>query len=172
MDWYEKIYHLKKLEEENAKNGYGGEYFIDISYVIPKWQPNELETLIKPYPWLPEEYINFVKEFDNLGLAFCVFYGSVGSKGILLSDEIKYFKSIIGKNYFPFGKDADPSIFTLDKSGAVWRFDRVDWYKTKEKYADSFQGFVEDCLMGKRYHEFTTIKGDTYYDLLKSLDWT
>ena len=43
MDWIEKIYHLQKLESEEAKNGYQGEYFIDICYEIPKWEKRELE---------------------------------------------------------------------------------------------------------------------------------
>ena len=171
MDWIEKIYHLQKLESEEAKNGYQGEYFIDICYEIRKWEKRELEELIKPYPWLPESYINFIKEFDNLGLAFCTFYGSKGVGGITIQEEIEYFQPIIGMDYFPFGKYADGSLFAISKDGIVYFFNEDDCFETKEKCADSFKDFVEECLIGKRYNEFAIIEDNTYYDLLKSLGW-
>lgn len=168
MNWIEKVLYLRDKKE---KEGYGGEYFIYISYEDPKWQQNELEQLIEPYPWLPESYINFIKKFDNLGLAFCTFYGSKGVGGITIAEEIKYFKPILKEDFFPFGKDAYGSLLTIGKDGGVYYFDRYRNFTQIKKYAHSFEEFVEECLMGKRYHEFDDIEDNTYYDLLKSRGW-
>lgn len=174
MNWIEKVRHLKKLEEEDEKNGYKSEYLIDINYDESRWKSGEIESIIRPYLWIPESYVRFIKEFDNLGLSFVVFFGSEDLNGIPLVKELQYWREEgLSEDYFPFGKDAGGSIFTFNKNSEVLRFDAHDYeLKIPEKIADSFEEFVGECLMGKRYAEFSFIEGDGYYDLLKDLGWT
>lgn len=170
MNWIEKIKYLKIRRE---KEGYNGRYFVDINYESPKWQSDEIEDIIRPHPWLPKSYIGFIKEFDNLGLAFVSFYGSKGVNGIPLKEELAYWREEgLSENYFPFGKDPAGGVFTFNKSGEViWFLDDDYEFENPQKIADTFEEFVGECLMGKRYAEFNIIEDDPYYDLLKNLGW-
>lgn len=172
MNYIEKTRHLKKLDEEDMKTGYSSIYHIDIRCRKSCWQPNELELLLKPYPYVPKEYIDFIKEFDNLGLSFTTFYGSKAGDVISLAEEIEYWRQYLKEDYFPFGKDVDGSVFTINRNKEIILFWREDFEcKDPIKVANSFEEFVGECLMGKRYHEEADIENDSYYDLLKSLGW-
>ena len=168
MDWKSKIYYLKKLYEQDAKNGYQSKYLIDIGYECPKWRQGELENIVKPYSWIPRSYLEFIKEFDSLGLAFIVFYGSEGVCGIPLGKEIEYWREEgLSEDYFPFGKYADGSIFVFHKNGGVYFINYYDYeFENPEKICDSFEEFMRDYVLGKKYNKFGARD-----ELFESLGW-
>lgn len=171
MNWIEKVRYLKHLKETGEKSD---EYYIDITPEKNRWQPNELDNIIKNYAYLPNEYIEFIKEFDNLGLSFVTFYGSKGGKIIPLADEIielSEYTDIFKKNYFPFGKDADGSVFAFNQNQQVVRFDieDYDFEEEPEHISDNFVEFIDQYVLGPKC-EFNLIDPDCS-GLYKSLGW-
>jgi len=169
MNWIEKVRFLKEAKESKK---YLGKYFIDIGPEDNLWRPGELEGILIEYPYVPGSYREFVKEFDNLGLGFVVFYGSEAGGIIVLKEEVEYWRDILKGEYFPFGKDADGSIFTFNKRGEVIYFSREDFdCKDPIKITDSFEEFIGECLLGKRYTEFETTENNSFYDFMKLQGW-
>ncbi len=171
MNYIEKVKHL--IERANKKDYDRDKYYLDIVAIEkPFWKDNELEALIKGYDYLPHSYIQFIKEFDNLGLSFVTFYGSKLGRIIPLEEELEYWEQLLKGDHFPFAKDPEGGVFTIDRNQRIIFFDRYDFDCERPiKIADSFAEFVEECLMGKRYHEFEYIENNQYYDFLKSLGW-
>lgn len=180
MTYIEKVRYLAKLKQNNDYDE--DKYYIDISPEEIHWQEGELEKIIKPYGFVPEEYIDFVKEFDNLGLSFATFYGSkhIISRGFQPTwntglqeyiDELLEYSDIFKKDYFAFGKDPAGSVFAFNNNQEVIYFDIEDYdFENPEKIADNFIEFVDDCLMGKRLGEFLDEESE-YYQYIKHLGW-
>ena len=61
----------------------------------------------------------------------------------------------------------------LDKQGKVrlWSKDDYDFEKKPENLAETFEEFVGECLLGKRYGEFTSTENDSFYDFMKAQGW-
>jgi hypothetical protein len=169
MNYIEKVKYLIEREE---KGDYDKEkYDPDVRFRKNKWKENELEEIIKEYDFVPESYVRFVKEFDNIGLTFCVFYGSK-AQGLALAEEIEEFKEYYDntENYFPFAKDADGSTFAFNQNQEVMHLYIKDYeIKEPKKIADTFDEFMNDCLMGKKYIKL--VEDDDTYAYFKHLGW-
>lgn len=168
MNWLDKVRLLK-----DKFDLYGLiDLSLDVDFFKNCWQPGELEELVKKYPYLSKEYVEFIKEFDGCGIAWVTFYGSQNSPIISIREEIDYWQDKLKGNYFPFGKDADGSIYTFNKKGEVIYFDEYDYELEKpEKIASSFIKFVDDYLLGKRFKEFNNIEKSKFYDFLVAQGW-
>ncbi len=90
-----------------------------------------------------------------MGLSFVTFYGSKAGKIIPLSDEIEElaeYTDIFRKEYFPFGKDVDGSVFAFNRKQEVVWFDieDYDFENPPKKLADSFEEFIRDYVLGEK----------------------
>ena len=147
------------------------------------WKDGELESIIKSYPYVPESYIKFIKEFDGIGMSFADFYGSkhirtpglnpVWNVGLVdYIEELSEYTDCFKYDYFPFGKDPSGSVFAFNQKQEVVYFDIEDYLfeQEPEKIADNFEEFIEECVLGKRLDESL---GDTskHYQFLQSLGW-
>jgi hypothetical protein len=170
MNWREKVKYLIE-REENEKPG--DPYFYDVCFNGNCWQPGEIEETVDEYPWLPQSYLDFIKEFDGISIAFLRFYGSKNGDAIPLHEEIAEHKPYLKKDYFPFGRDADGSIFIMNHKGEIFWWDEYDYEFEKEPkwLANSLEEFVGDCILGKRYGEFVNIEKNKFYPFLKSEGW-
>jgi|GEM_PF-2747374 len=170
MKWEEKV---RLLKSEKERVGYSGPYLLDICPSVPSWKKGELEGFLVNYPYLPKAYIEYLKEFDSTSVAFCNFYGSQEANGLKLSEEIAQHKPLLKDNYFPFASDADGSVFMFNKKGRILWWDRYDYDFEQEPkiLAETFEEFVGECLLGKRFSTFDSVKENSYYDFLKSQGW-
>ncbi len=162
---------------ERSKNKQPGDpYFYDVNPKEITWSPQELEVIYSKYAWLPKEYIEFLKEFDGISIAFCRFYGSKKGIAIILDEQVNLHKSLLQDDYFPFASDADGSIFLFDKQGRVcwWDIEDYDFEHKPKILAETFEEFVSECLLGGRYIEFDSIniENNTFYKFLKDHGWT
>jgi SMI1 / KNR4 family (SUKH-1) len=168
MNWLDKIQILKREFDLSGRTNLS----LDVDFFENCWQQDELEELVREYPYLPSEYIDFIKEFDGCGLAWVTFYGSKNSPIIPLREEIDYWFDKLKGDYFPFGKDASGSIYLFDRKGRVLLFDKYDYeFENPKIIAENFVEFVDKCLLGKRYEEFNYIEKDGFYNFLKSQGW-
>ena len=85
----DKIKFLQKAENDPI---FYKKYFVDISVEKNRWQPGEIDELRQRYPWLSPFYLDFIAEFDALGLSWVVFYGSRNCDVIPIWEEIDYWK--------------------------------------------------------------------------------
>lgn len=168
MDWLDKARTLAECKKNKAP---GGPYFYDIHLRESKWSQGQLDKLKETYPFLPKSYFDFIKEFDSCDLAFAMFYGSVGEQTTSL--KIKELDTYLRRDYFPLAKDADGSIFLIDNQARVCLWDKYDYdfEQEPELIAETFEEFVGECLMGKRYREFDNIQNNPYYDFLVDQGW-
>ncbi len=174
MNVLEKVRFLIKKEQEEYENKYTGPYLIDITPSENRWQPGEIDSLKRAYPWLPDFYLKFIEEFDGLGLAWVVFYGSEKTDGIPLKEELEYWGPYLKNKYFPIGKDADGSVYLFDQQGRIYLHDIEDfeWKNSPQFIAESLEAFIGECLLGKRYREFNGLDPkDTFYQFLVEQGW-
>jgi hypothetical protein len=118
-------------------------------------------------------YIKFIEEFDSCGIGFALFFGSSRSKIISVKKQIEEHKEIFKNDYFPFGKDADGSVFLFNRNGEVLWWDKYDYsFEQKPKFlASSFEEFIDECLLGKRLGEFVTPEKNALYKTLQAQGW-
>lgn len=154
------------------QEGYTGPYLLDISTEKTSWTEEEISELKVRFPFLPEDYLEFIRKYDSLGLAWFVFFGSKKSKIIPLREELDYWAQQMRKNYFPFGKDVGGGIFAFNKKGEIIYFSVDDYqWGTPIFIASNLEEFIGTCLLGRRYGEFDSIKNNTFYDFLKDQGW-
>lgn len=168
MNALEKV---RFLEEQAKIQGYGGLYRFDITSEKSQWKPGEMEALQREYSWLPHFYLDFIREFDSLEVGFFRMYGSDGCNIDPISEEIEYWKEYL-TDEIPIGKYADGSIYTLNKKGEILYYIKDDYECQNPKVvAASFEEFIDQCVLGKRYSEFAFIEDNRFYDFLKSQGW-
>ncbi|MGI4850863.1 MAG: SMI1/KNR4 family protein [Janthinobacterium lividum] len=169
MTALEKVRFLKEIKWNKL---YLDKYFIDISVEENRWQPGEIDELQQQYPWLSQFYLDFIAEFDAVGVAWVVFYGSRNCDVIPIWEEIDYWKDQAKDQYLPFGKDPSGSIYVFDRQNKVLLFslDDEEW-ENPEVHADSLEEFIDQCLLGPQYAEFNSIEKDNFYRLLKDQGW-
>jgi hypothetical protein len=169
MNYIDKVrYMIDRQKREPLTD----EYYIDIHYRDSHWLNRELEEIVKPYPYVPDSYIKFIKAFDSLGLSFVTFYGSQKRNLIPLKTELQEFKPYLGDKYFPFAKHADGSVYVFDQSQKVKLFDIKDYEfeQEPEHIADNFIEFINDYLLGPKY--FGNLeKDDSFSRFLRKVGW-
>lgn len=170
MNWLEKIYFLIK---EDKEVGFKGHYLIDIRYRDKNWSSEEIQTLKNEYPQLPKEYIDFIQEFDSIGIAWVIFYGSKTNNIIPLLKEIDYWREEgLPEEYFPFGKGPGGEVYCFNKKNEVIDFACDDYdFENPIIIASSLEDFVDQCLLGPRYVDFNHIDDDTFYQFMKEQGW-
>ncbi len=172
MNAFEKIEFLKKAEEDNAKGGYKSPYFLDIGYEENKWQPGEIETIHKQYPWLPAYYIEFLKKYDSLGLTWFRFFGSKETNINPIEEDLKDRKDQMRDVYFPFGDSVGGEYFVFNHQGEVLMFEEEDYeWEEPKKIADSLEEFIGECLLGNRFGEFMDAETSRCCKFLKAQGW-
>ena len=171
MNWLEKIDYLIEKKKRSKPNDI---YFYDVTYRDENWQPNELEKIVQSYKYLPKYYINFIHKYDSISLSFVRFFGSQINDINVLSYEIDRCKSLLKDRYFPFGYYADGSVFMFNKKSNVVWWDKYDYdFEEKPRFlAETFEKFIDECLLGKRYGEFSnTDSKDGFANFLRSEGW-
>lgn len=170
---FEKIDLLIEEKKKFLKDIAGYPYLIDIRANENQWTSQELNKLKTDYAWLPPFYFDFIERYDSLGLGWAVFFGSEKANVITIWEEIDYWQENMRDQYFPVAKDADGSIFVLNRQGETYLMHKhdMDW-ENPEYIAESLEHFIEDCLIGKRYAEFNKIEKETFYSFLEKQGWT
>jgi len=168
MNWLDKVKMLRALK----KNRKVGETRVDICLCESSWSKGELEKLEEKLTWIPKIYIDYIREFDSTSVAWCNFFGSQKCDGISIEKQIEEHKDILKNDYFPFAKYPDGSIFLLNQKSEVLWWDKSDYDFEKPKFiAASFDEFMSECLLGKRYGEFSFAETSTFYKTLQAQGW-
>ena len=170
MNWLAKI---SLMIAEKKRVMFSGPYMIDIDFYENTWSDGELESITTPYLWLSKAYIDFIKKYDNIGIAWVTFYGSEAGNIIPLGKEIEFLTSEgLPKKYFPFGKGPGGEVYAFNKDNQVIEFASDDYdFEHPKIMANSLENFVDECLLGKRYTEFNNIEKDRFYQFLQAQGW-
>lgn len=168
MNMMDKIEVLKKAQEAQPIRSY---LEIDVTFEESKWQPGEFEEIQKEYPFLPPSYIDFIRKYDSIGIAWVTFFGSKGAHIISLKEKLEGLKDVLNGKYFPFAKLPSGCLYAFNEKGEVLYFIREDFdFKKPTKIADTFEEFVSECILGKRYLEFN-YENSLFYQFLKKQGW-
>ena len=169
MNWLNKIDFMIAADKSGD---YRGKLFIDINYDEPKWQPHELEALIKPYPWLPQSYRDFIKKYDNMSIAWVVFYGSSAYRAAL-KKEIEELRGYgLPEDYFPFGKGPGGEVYAFNKQGEVIYLASDDYdFESPQKIANDFDDFMNNRLFKDRIANCESSQCTSFYQFLKLQGW-
>jgi len=170
MKALEKINILIEAKKNDSDDS---PYWFDIITEENKWQPGEIESLTKNHPWLPKFYLDFIKEYDSISIAWTVFFGSAENNVLTLKDEIEYWGEHLNKGYFPISNHPSGGTYILNKTGNVMFFEREDfeWENEPQFIANDLEEFIGECLVGKRYLEFGEIEDDRFHLFLKDQGW-
>ncbi len=171
MNWQNKLDYLLTLRN-NPDNK--DRFKIDVLPRTPKWQPVELEGIIKEYPWLPKSYLEYLKKYDETSIVYCRFLGSENNSNFSLQHAInETTEQGLTKNYFPLAYDPGGSLFVFDKKGMVYWWDIEDYEFEREPtlLANSFDDFMDECLMGKKYCDLLGSETDEMWQYYKEQGW-
>lgn len=133
-----------------------------------------IKKLTGRFPQLPISYINFLKEFGDPEIDWFNFYGEFDKGGICLFDILEIWENAkvfeFEKNgCCPIGEDSARDLYCIDKNGQIIVFDSVNVEEPPKLIADSFDEFVGECILGKRYLEF--MDEDDFYHFLQEQGW-
>jgi hypothetical protein len=82
-----------------------------------------LNDLVHSYPWLDNEYLEFLSITDGIHLMAHVLYGSDGSRFPSLHSAVRRWKGIINTtSELPIGADPSGGAILLRKSGDIFHF--------------------------------------------------
>lgn len=122
---------------------------------------------------LPQAYLDLYFEFDGFCISWCDF---LSSTSLLISSIDEYKEALteweFAKDYYPFAKDAGGNIFTFSPHDQkIWMFD-IDYFDQPPEFiAESFNAFMNDCVLGNRYLQFLSMEDDYFYDFLVEQGW-
>lgn len=135
-----------------------------------------IEDLNLKFLALPSAYLEFLKEFDGLNLDWMTFYGSPDAELFSLFDMLKLWEeahelNLIKLDLCPIGEDAGSDLYCLNEKGQVVMLDSEIYEEQEPKLiAESFEIFMDECVLGKRYPEMN-IEDSTFHKFLKSQGW-
>lgn len=127
------------------------------------------------FPSLSDNYLTFLNLYNGLGLDWITLYGSQESKLPSLLETIDIWKEaheldLIKLGCCPIGEDAGADLYCLNEKGEVVMFDSESYEEPQPQFiANSFDEFINECVLGKRYLEF--MEEDDFYHFLKAQGW-
>lgn len=147
--------------------------FIKVLIHIPKKIKSNLEelsSLTRKYPFLDNNYKNFLLLTDGLSLDWCDFLGTTEMPSIF--EYIEMWQERWDMNSLcPIAKDAAGDVFCLSPDGKVRMLDIENIGTEPILIAETFDEFINDCILGQRYKEFSSTDNNPFYKFLKEQGW-
>lgn len=171
MNFMDKVKILKEMYCSNEMSeDVKCHIVIEDNYVSPEF----IEALKSRFPNLSESYLDFLRIYGNPELDWFNFYGESGQTGIPLFDILSIWER---SGIFEFekngcciiGEDSARDVYCINKQGEVIMFDSVNVEEPPKFIAESFDEFVGECILGKRYLEF--MDEDNFYHFLQEQGW-
>ncbi|WP_139016889.1 SMI1/KNR4 family protein [Candidatus Odyssella thessalonicensis] len=136
-----------------------------------------LEELTQNFLPLPLSYLEFLRSNDGIGLDWITLYGSSSSIFPSLFSILNLWKEshnldFLELQYCPIGEDSGSNVYCINKDGAIVMFDS-EIYEEQEPclVSNSFETFIDECVLGKRYPEFSFTEDNEFYDFLVKQGW-
>jgi hypothetical protein len=134
-----------------------------------------LKILKLRFPKLPESYLNFLKAYGDLEIAWFKFYGEGGKYSVSLFEMLNLWEEYdiyhFEKNGFCLiGCDPGGDLYCLNEQGEVIMFDSVNVEEPPKFITDSFDTFMNEHVLGKNYPEFAR-EDNEFYQFLKEQGW-
>jgi len=146
------------------------------SYVYFDRMGNNVERVslfVKQYPFLETGYIEFLKGYNGLRLGWCDFLSLDNTSFPTIVEYLELLQEWeFHPGYIPFAKDAAGAMycFSRERQG-IWYFDVEHFLEEPTYIVSSFEEFINDCVLGKRYGEFSFIENNPFYEFLKTQGW-
>ena len=169
IDYKQKLYRLADIQDLISRSGLQSILSVEVFFETPI--ENDIIELLTIYRFLPDNYIEFLQNYNG-GLIgrFMMF----GADGVVPIVAIKAAESVnsIGKKLFekncPIAALSNKNIIYLASDRTIWEFYKNNNFSVG-KIANSFEEFMNDCVFGERYLEFNgNDKNDEVYDYLKT----
>lgn len=168
VSYIKKLYYIADLYDLLHNSGISTDFLPSVAFDYPP-EPkiNELKT---KYPFLPENYVNFLNVHNGCIIGDFMLYGLDDESSFQISCIMELIsnsgeKVEISQNVYPIGWIGEYPI-CISLSGEILMIKSKD--DSFEKIADTFDSFMNDCVFGDRYNDFSD---DTeIYDYLISVD--
>ena len=133
-------------------------------YVKEKGASSEsISELQKKYPFVSEEYIEFIKFTDGADIAQCRLYGTTEySNGEEMYSE-EYPKDI----WFPFGHEAGGDPLLLHQNGKVAIGKAKNISGEYQYLASNFSEFLSEVLMGSLFPSIFRVNEESFGEFIK-----
>lgn len=137
-----------------------------------------LRELQRKYPFLDEDYSQFLSLTDGASLWMYEFYGSGVSEMSALEDLYERWRSNVDQlRVFPFAEDPNGNCIAMRVGGEIVQFDfRAESDSDCIVLARSFSELVGEVLMGERFYSLfdvppSEIEDNEWIDYLKQRGW-
>jgi hypothetical protein len=157
MNWKEKFRFVSQYLEANDD--------IDQDFYIKEAGANSetLSVLSTKYPFISEEYIEFIRVTDGADIAQCRLYGS----SEYAHGEEMYSGEYKNNEWFPFGHEAGGDPLLLEHSGKVAIGTGKSVSGEFEYIANNFSEFLSEILMGTNYPSIFRIGKENYSEFIQ-----
>jgi hypothetical protein len=144
MSWQKKLAHIRAIAPQR-------EDLVTVVDCAPSGAPTEfLDTLTARYPFLPADYLEFLRTCDGAQLDHCVLFGS-GRHGFpSLGDLERRWTTEPGAEQFPFGEDSGGGALFISADVTVGLAEPQAPHEQRI-IAGSFNEFLDEVLMGRQY---------------------
>jgi hypothetical protein len=122
------------------------------------------------YPFLAQDYLDFLRTVDGLQIDMCCLFGSGATPFPSIPQAITRWSVYLDSTRFvPIGEDAGGACFALKENGEIWRFDQDPPAPDNPKQLSaSFSDFLDNVLMGSRFPELF----DGYWQNRRDNEWS
>lgn len=141
MNWKEKIEFIASCLEDNEE--IEQDFYLKDNGAAKAF----LDTLVNAFPFVQEDYLEFLKISDGADIAQC---------RLLSEREFKSGSSLYSDRYLkyewmPFGYEAGGDPLLLNRNGKIFLGEGKSSSNDALFIADSFSDFLCNVLMGQRY---------------------
>jgi len=133
----------------------------------------DLKVYQMEYSFLPDIYLDFLKKFSGARISWLKVLSLNDLERITIADSLSILKESWDHSdgYLPFAEDGGTYVYCFDQNAKVWGFLIGDYSGEPTFLANSFEEFIGDYLLGKKYAEFTDIEDDEFYSFLQKQGW-
>ncbi|MCC9607985.1 SMI1/KNR4 family protein [Blastopirellula sp. JC732] len=120
----------------------------------PPAPEEEITKLLATRPWLPHDYLEFLRMTDGAVLEMFVFYGLANGHVFPIARSEFYVKPYGSDDWVAVGQLPSGDAFVIHRSGSIATIGSDPLPDEPVPLCDSFQTLIEDICCGEWYTEF------------------
>ena len=120
----------------------------------PPASDDDIAAQLSIRPWLPDDYLDFLRLTDGAVLEMFVLYGISDGHTFPISDKDFYVEPYGKDNWFAVGHDPAGDAFVIHRSGRIATIGSDPPPDQPVPLCDNFHELIENVCCGQRYIEY------------------
>lgn len=163
-----------RLQELMQREGMTEKFLACWFSTYPPASDDEIARLLATRPWLPKDYLEFLRLTDGAVLEMFAFYGLANGHDFPIANREFYVEPYGADDWFAVGHDPAGDTFVIHRSGSIATIGSDPPPDEPVPLCDSFRSLVEDVCCGERYSEYFggPPEDSEWLDYLRAKGWS